>query len=60
MPVDKPKSEGPICPTPPVRQPPSANQIQLRAYLKWEAAGRPPGDGFKFWLEAEQELLERK
>jgi hypothetical protein len=30
--------------------------IRLRAYLKWEAAGRPKGDGVLFWLEAEKEL----
>jgi hypothetical protein len=31
--------------------------IRLRAYLKWEAAGKPDGDGSRFWLEAEEELL---
>ncbi len=31
-------------------------QIRLRAYYKWEAAGRPAGDGVAFWLEAEQDL----
>lgn len=31
-------------------------EVRLRAYLKWEAAGRPPGDGADFWLAAEQEL----
>jgi hypothetical protein len=30
--------------------------IQHRAYQKWEAAGRPTGDGVNFWLEAESEL----
>jgi hypothetical protein len=30
--------------------------IRRLAYLKWEAAGRPPGDGVPFWLEAEREL----
>jgi hypothetical protein len=30
--------------------------IRLRAYEKWEAAGRPGGDGVQFWLEAEKEL----
>ena len=30
--------------------------IRERAYLKWEAAGFPPGDGLDFWLEAEREL----
>ena len=34
--------------------------IRLRAYMKWMAAGRPEGDGVKFWLEAEQELLRGK
>jgi len=31
-----------------------------RAYLKWEAAGRPEGDGSRFWFEAEQELLQEQ
>lgn len=30
--------------------------IRLGAYLKWEAAGMPGGDGVKFWLEAEKEI----
>ena len=30
--------------------------IQLLAYLKWELAGKPEGNGINFWLEAEQEL----
>jgi hypothetical protein len=30
--------------------------IRLRAYERWEAAGRPEGDGVQFWLEAEKEL----
>jgi hypothetical protein len=33
--------------------------IRHRAYLKWEAAGQPDGDGVDFWLDAEQELLQR-
>jgi hypothetical protein len=36
------------------------DQVQLRAYLKWEAAGKPAGDGTIFWLEAERELLPAK
>jgi hypothetical protein len=32
--------------------------IRLCAYCKWEAAGRPAGDGGNFWLEAEKELLQ--
>lgn len=35
---------------------PTQEEIQVRAYQKWEAAGRPAGDGLKFWLEAEREL----
>jgi hypothetical protein len=30
--------------------------IRARAYAKWEAAGRPAGDGVAFWLDAEREL----
>jgi len=38
----------------------SDEDIRLCAYQKWEAAGKPAGDGVPFWLEAEQELLEGK
>ncbi len=31
-------------------------KIAKRAYLKWEKAGYPPGDGVQFWLDAENEL----
>ena len=31
-------------------------EIQLGAYHRWEAAGRPSGDGVQFWLEAEKQL----
>lgn len=34
----------------------SQEMIRLRAYQKWEAAGKPKGDGVLFWLEAEKEL----
>jgi hypothetical protein len=30
--------------------------IQLGAYHRWEAAGRPARDGVQFWLEAEKQL----
>lgn len=30
--------------------------IRALAFSKWEAAGRPAGDGFEFWLEAEREV----
>ena len=38
---------------------PSAEQIRDLAYAKWEAAGRPAGDGAEFWLMAENELQSR-
>jgi hypothetical protein len=41
-------------------QPVSAEAIRLSAYKKWEAAGRPNGDGVNFWLEAERELSQAK
>lgn len=37
-------------------QPTVEEAIRLGAYLKWEAAGMPGGDGVKFWLEAEKEI----
>jgi hypothetical protein len=36
-------------------QPASEEAIRLIAYQKWEAAGKPPGEEARFWLEAEQE-----
>jgi hypothetical protein len=38
----------------------SEEAIRLRAYLKWEGAGKPVGQEVRFWLEAEQELLQGK
>jgi hypothetical protein len=32
------------------------NRIRELAYLKWQAAGSPAGDGVNFWLQAEQEI----
>jgi len=32
------------------------DEIRTLAHAKWEAAGCPSGDGFDFWLAAEQEL----
>ena len=37
----------------------SLEEIRHRAYLKWEAAGKPDGNGAQFWIEAEQELLQQ-
>ena len=39
-------------------QPVSEEAIRLCAYQKWEAAGKPSGDGIQFWLEAVKELVE--
>lgn len=39
-------------------KPVSEEEIRQRAYLKWEAAGRPAGDGANFWIEAQRELLQ--
>lgn len=38
----------------------SKDAIRALAYQKWEAAGRPWGDGTQFWLEAERELKRGK
>jgi hypothetical protein len=38
----------------------SEQVIRLRAFQKWEAAGKPGGDSVKFWLEAEREVLQAK
>ena len=38
----------------------SEEAIRLCAFQKWEAGGKPPGDGVKFWIEAERELLAAK
>ena len=35
----------------------SEEAIRKSAYRKWEDAGKPCGDGLRFWLEAEQELV---
>ena len=37
--------------------PPCEEVVRVGAYLRWDAAGRPGGDGVRFWLEAEQELM---
>lgn len=48
--------------TPPLKDEPTVaarvreQAIRELAYARWEAAGRPMGDGVQFWLEAEREL----
>ena len=39
-----------------ITTPPSEEAVRIGAYLRWDAAGRPAGDGVRFWMEAEQEL----
>jgi hypothetical protein len=39
---------------------PTLNDIRERAYRKWVAAGMPSGNGYHFWLEAEEELLHER
>ena len=38
-------------------KPVSEEAVGVRAYEKWESVGRPGGEGVKFWLEAEHELM---
>ncbi|CAN5381794.1 hypothetical protein BH10PLA2_BH10PLA2_26200 [soil metagenome] len=38
----------------------SVEDVRVRAYRKWESAGKPNVDGVQFWLEAEQELGPQK
>lgn len=33
-------------------------QVRRMAYLKWQAAGCPPNEALRFWLEAELEWIE--
>jgi len=56
MPVAVSEAQATVSPQPSVRTP---DEIRQLAYEKWEAAGRPPGDGSDFWLQAEKELLDR-
>lgn len=41
---------------PPLEGAVSKDAVRLRAYLRWEAAGKPEGSGTRFWHEAEEEL----
>ena len=51
-----PVSQQAASPKAQVRTPPFEEAVRIGAYLRWDAAGRPGGDGVSFWLEAEQEL----
>ena len=35
-------------------------EIQLRAYHKWEAMGKPAGKDLEIWLRAQHELMNAK
>lgn len=35
-----------------------STEIERRAYLKWENAGKPSGKDEEFWLEAEREVAD--
>ena len=39
-----------------ISEPFSTEDIRLRAYHKWEMAGRPEGNDVFFWVEAEREV----
>jgi DUF2934 family protein len=56
MPVAGGQAQATVSPQPSVSTP---DEIRQLAYAKWEAAGKPPGDGSDFWLQAEKELLDR-
>ena len=32
------------------------DEVRVAAYHLWEAAGRPAGDGVRFWLAAERQV----
>lgn len=58
-----PKEMEPTAQIPPPTQPcrcAKEDDIRVCAYLKWESAGKPPGDGVQFWLEAEETLVHEK
>ncbi len=58
--AEKPAAHDPVAPASAGCRAPAAEEIRVRAYLRWEAAGRPPGDGSNFWVEAEQEMTRKK
>jgi hypothetical protein len=35
----------------------SEDTVRLHAFWNWTLAGKPEGDGVKFWLDTERELL---
>jgi len=57
--IEKPKPGAPVGQVTGQR-PPYPDEIRISAYLRWEAAGKPPGNGINFWLDAERAFLQRK
>lgn len=35
-------------------------EIETRAYFLWEQAGRPEGNGWEFWMQAEGQLMDEQ
>jgi hypothetical protein len=58
-PIEVPEPASAASRQPQRARPISEDEIRHRAYLRWEAAGRPPGDGGHFWAEAERELMQQ-
>lgn len=59
--VEQPHVSESVCLPPTPRHPVLLlNDIRLLADRKWDAAGRPTENSFRFWLEAEQELRQHK
>lgn len=46
-----------VCQTPQQFMDACEEAIRELAYLKWEEAGYPSGDGHDFWLDAEREVI---
>ena len=56
----KPTTATPATAAPDDKDHDTEDVIRCCAYRKWEGAGKPTGDGVRFWLEAEQELAHGK
>ena len=54
--MPSPVAASAVAPPPLLATGATPDEIRRLAYLKWETAGRPEGDGFHFWVEAEREL----
>jgi hypothetical protein len=56
--IEKPKPEAPMSKVVAASPRLTVDDIRMCAYFRWETAGKPPGDGVIFWLEAERELFQ--